>query len=85
MRPAEAFSRFNRVIGPALVIRSVSQILWLGENQTQPASSIGFYLAFMPLYALGLMGATRRMQHYPDTHSAGTRTGRCGIAGPRRN
>jgi cytochrome o ubiquinol oxidase subunit I len=22
----------------------------------------------MPLYALGLMGATRRMQHYPDTH-----------------
>ena len=28
---------------------------------------IGFYLAFMPLYALGLMGATRRMQHYPDT------------------
>jgi cytochrome o ubiquinol oxidase subunit 1 len=29
---------------------------------------IGFYLAFMPLYALGLMGATRRMQHYPETH-----------------
>jgi cytochrome o ubiquinol oxidase subunit 1 len=29
---------------------------------------IGFYLAFMPLYALGLMGATRRMQHYSDTH-----------------
>jgi cytochrome o ubiquinol oxidase subunit I len=29
---------------------------------------IGFYLAFMPLYALGLMGATRRMQHYPDAH-----------------
>jgi cytochrome o ubiquinol oxidase subunit I len=29
---------------------------------------LGFYLAFMPLYALGLMGATRRMQHYPDTH-----------------
>src|SRR5262245_6590342 len=25
---------------------------------------IGFYLAFMPLYVLGLMGATRRMQHY---------------------
>ena len=25
---------------------------------------IGFYLAFMPLYILGLMGATRRMQHY---------------------
>jgi cytochrome o ubiquinol oxidase subunit I len=29
---------------------------------------VGFYLAFMPLYALGLMGATRRMQHYPDPH-----------------
>src|SRR5580700_5308676 len=27
---------------------------------------VGFYLAFMPLYALGLMGATRRMQHYED-------------------
>jgi cytochrome o ubiquinol oxidase subunit 1 len=27
---------------------------------------IGFYLAFMPLYALGLRGATRRMQHYAD-------------------
>jgi len=29
---------------------------------------IGFYLAFMPLYALGLMGATRRMQHYSNLH-----------------
>ncbi|MBC7482885.1 MAG: cbb3-type cytochrome c oxidase subunit I, partial [Rhizobacter sp.] len=28
--------------------------------------SIGFYLAFLPLYVLGLMGATRRMQHYAD-------------------
>ncbi|RZI68204.1 MAG: hypothetical protein EOP13_26210, partial [Pseudomonas sp.] len=28
---------------------------------------VGFYLAFMPLYLLGLMGATRRMQHYADT------------------
>jgi cytochrome o ubiquinol oxidase subunit 1 len=26
----------------------------------------GFYLAFMPLYVLGFMGATRRMQHYTD-------------------
>jgi cytochrome o ubiquinol oxidase subunit 1 len=25
---------------------------------------IGFILAFMPLYALGLMGATRRLDHY---------------------
>jgi cytochrome o ubiquinol oxidase subunit 1 len=24
---------------------------------------VGFYLAFMPLYALGIMGMTRRMQH----------------------
>jgi cytochrome o ubiquinol oxidase subunit 1 len=28
---------------------------------------IGFYLAFMPLYVLGLLGMTRRMQHYADT------------------
>jgi len=27
---------------------------------------IGFYLAFIPLYLLGLMGMTRRMQHYTD-------------------
>jgi cytochrome o ubiquinol oxidase subunit I len=27
---------------------------------------IGFYLAFMPLYALGLLGMTRRLQHYDD-------------------
>jgi cytochrome o ubiquinol oxidase subunit 1 len=26
----------------------------------------GFYVAFMPLYLLGLMGMTRRMQHYAD-------------------
>ena len=28
---------------------------------------VGFYLAFMPLYVLGLLGMTRRMQHYADT------------------
>ncbi|HEY5695826.1 MAG TPA: cytochrome o ubiquinol oxidase subunit I [Candidatus Saccharimonadales bacterium] len=28
---------------------------------------IGFMVAFMPLYALGLMGATRRLDHYTDT------------------
>jgi cytochrome o ubiquinol oxidase subunit I len=27
---------------------------------------IGFHLAFMPLYGVGLMGMTRRMQHYDD-------------------
>jgi cytochrome o ubiquinol oxidase subunit I len=27
---------------------------------------IGFYLAFMPLYVLGFMGMTRRLQHIPD-------------------
>jgi cytochrome o ubiquinol oxidase subunit 1 len=27
---------------------------------------IGFWLAFAPLYILGLMGATRRMQHYDN-------------------
>jgi cytochrome o ubiquinol oxidase subunit 1 len=27
---------------------------------------IGFYVAFMPLYVVGLFGMTRRMQHYAD-------------------
>ena len=27
---------------------------------------VGFYLAFTPLYAVGLLGMTRRMQHYAD-------------------
>jgi len=27
---------------------------------------IGFYLAFMPLYVLGLLGMTRRLQHYDN-------------------
>ncbi|TJY59499.1 cytochrome o ubiquinol oxidase subunit I [Sinimarinibacterium sp. CAU 1509] len=27
---------------------------------------VGFYLAFMPLYVLGLMGVTRRMSHFTD-------------------
>ena len=27
---------------------------------------IGFYFAFMPLYALGLMGVTRRLSHFDD-------------------
>src|ERR1700730_7053553 len=29
---------------------------------------IGFYLSLLPLYVLGLMGATRRMQHYSNMH-----------------
>jgi cytochrome o ubiquinol oxidase subunit 1 len=28
--------------------------------------TIGFYVAFMPLYVLGLMGVTRRMNHFDD-------------------
>jgi cytochrome o ubiquinol oxidase subunit I len=28
--------------------------------------TIGFYVAFMPLYVLGLMGVTRRMSHFDD-------------------
>lgn len=27
---------------------------------------VGFYIAFMPLYALGLMGMTRRLNHIPE-------------------
>ncbi|MEM9229234.1 MAG: cytochrome o ubiquinol oxidase subunit I [Pseudomonadota bacterium] len=32
---------------------------------------IGFYLAFMPLYVLGLMGVTRRLSQFEDTVYAG--------------
>ena len=28
--------------------------------------TVGFYIAFMPLYVLGLMGVTRRMSHFED-------------------
>ena len=28
---------------------------------------VGFYVAFMPLYVLGLMGVTRRVSQFPDT------------------
>jgi len=28
---------------------------------------VGFFLAFMPLYVLGLMGATRRLNHYEES------------------
>lgn len=28
--------------------------------------TVGFYVAFMPLYVLGLMGVTRRMNHFDD-------------------
>ena len=49
---------------------------------------IGFYLAFMPLYVLGLEGMTRRLQHYDVpgwqpwllVAGAGALTVACGIA-----
>jgi len=49
---------------------------------------VGFYVAFMPLYGLGLMGMTRRLQHYdrPEWHpwllvaAFGTFVIFCGIA-----
>jgi cytochrome o ubiquinol oxidase subunit 1 len=49
---------------------------------------VGFYVAFMPLYVLGLLGMTRRMQHYdvPQWHpwlivaSFGAALITCGIA-----
>ncbi|MFZ1099101.1 MAG: cbb3-type cytochrome c oxidase subunit I, partial [Steroidobacteraceae bacterium] len=49
---------------------------------------VGFYVAFMPLYVLGLEGMTRRMQHYdrPEWHpwllvaALGTLLILCGIA-----
>src|SRR5713101_7577704 len=49
---------------------------------------VGFYLAFVPLYVVGLMGMTRRMQHYdvPEWHpwllvaALGAAVIMCGIA-----
>jgi cytochrome o ubiquinol oxidase subunit I len=49
---------------------------------------VGFYVAFMPLYVLGLLGMTRRMQHYdvPEWHpwlivaACGAGLITCGIA-----
>jgi cytochrome o ubiquinol oxidase subunit I len=50
---------FPKAFGFALDERLGKAIFWCWF--------IGFYFAFTPLYALGLMGATRRMQHYPET------------------
>src|SRR3984893_7256117 len=49
---------------------------------------VGFYVAFMPLYIVGLLGMTRRMQHYdvPEWHpwlivaACGAAVIMCGIA-----
>jgi len=49
---------------------------------------VGFYVAFMPLYVVGLLGMTRRMQHYdvPEWHpwlivaACGAAVIMCGIA-----
>src|SRR6476661_6954798 len=49
---------FPKAFGFTLDERIGKAIFWLWF--------VGFYLAFMPLYALGLMGATRRLQHYDD-------------------
>lgn len=47
---------FPKFIGFKLHERSGRWAFWLWM--------VGFFLAFMPLYALGLMGATRRLDHY---------------------
>ena len=48
---------------------------------------VGFYVAFMPLYVLGLMGMTRRMQHYDVAGLAAVAAGGGGRRGadPRRH
>ena len=48
---------------------------------------VGFYVAFMPLYVLGLEGMTRRMQHYDVAGMAALadRRGRRRGADPRRH
>lgn len=47
---------FPKFVGFKLHERSGRWAFWLWM--------VGFFLAFMPLYALGLMGATRRLDHY---------------------
>ncbi len=49
---------FPKMFGFTLIERlgKLSAALW----------QLGFILAFMPLYALGLMGAVRRLDHYTD-------------------
>ena len=47
---------FPKVFGFSLNERLGRYAFWLW--------TVGFLLAFIPLYALGLMGATRRMDHY---------------------
>ena len=47
---------FPKAFGFSLDERWGKRAFWLWVG--------GFYLAFMPLYVLGLMGMTRRMQHY---------------------
>lgn len=47
---------FPKIIGFKLNERLGRYVFWFWM--------VGFLLAFMPLYALGLMGATRRLDHY---------------------
>jgi cytochrome o ubiquinol oxidase subunit 1 len=47
---------FPKMFGFTLDERWGKRAFWLWIS--------GFYVAFMPLYVLGLMGMTRRMQHY---------------------
>ena len=37
---------------------------------------VGFYVAFVPLYAVGLLGMTRRLQHYDQPRVASVASGR---------
>jgi cytochrome o ubiquinol oxidase subunit 1 len=65
----------NVIIGGVLFVAFAGYTYWfpkafgfrLDEQLGQAAFwcwIIGFYLAFMPLYVLGFLGMTRRMQHY---------------------
>lgn len=66
----------NVIIGGVLFGYTAGLIYWFPKifgfklNETLGKYSFwcwitGFYLAFMPLYLLGLMGMTRRLNHYP--------------------
>src|SRR5215471_13510542 len=69
-------AHFHHVIIPSVVFGVFAGLIYwfpkafgfkLDERWGRPAFwcwFIGFHLAFMPLYVVGLMGMTRRLQHY---------------------
>jgi len=72
-QPLQGYLRQTSRTGPspAVVLLHSCNGNWLRLDERWGKASfwcwfIGFYLAFMPLYVLGLLGMTRRMQHYDN-------------------